>query len=92
MEKLCEPKPVDILEALIGDKLTDETRLRNYMICHEFQLLLVENGGAITKTYDQIAVDFDLSTRQVERIVGVWRKTFSSCKPMVYDGILKKVG
>lgn len=72
LESMCEPKPEEVLQALIDDEITDIRKLRNYMICHDYQIQLIENGGKVRETYDELAISFDLTTRQIERIVSHW--------------------
>lgn len=59
----------DTLLHLLEKGLIPPKKVRNYMIIHDFDCLLVENEGNRTHTFMDISIKYDITERQAQTIV-----------------------
>ena len=54
-----------------------QTRIRNYLIILDFDIILKENQGHVTHTFMDLSIKYDLSDRQIQGIVYKYRPKFT---------------
>lgn len=67
----------DIIVSLCEAGLTDNKRVRNYLIIQDFFCILPLNEYCRKVTYAKLSDEYDLNIRQIEKIVSYHRKTYS---------------
>jgi hypothetical protein len=69
--------PKDVVYHLVEKGLCEPTRVRNYLIIYDFDLLLRQNEGHVTHTFMDLSIKYNLSDRQIQGIVYKYRPKFS---------------
>ena len=69
--------PKDVVYHLTEKGLCEPTRVRNYLIIHDFDSLLKENKGHVTHTFIDLAIKYELTERQIQSIVYKYRPKFT---------------
>ena len=64
----------DILGHLVERGMVEKKRLRNYMIIHDFDNLLVSNKGNRTATFMDLSIKYDICESKVQNVVYKDRK------------------
>ena len=84
--------PKDVVYHLTEKGLCEPTRVRNYLIIHDFDVLLKENEGHVTHTFMDLAIKYELTERQIQSIVYKYRPKFTKNETILneYKGKVKK--
>lgn len=72
-----EPTIKDCLYHLSERGIIKPILLRNYLILSDFYVQLKVNKGHITNTFYDIAIEYDMSERQIQTIVYDYQKKFN---------------
>tara|TARA_R110000824_G_scaffold314624_6_gene501468 strand:+ start:2563 stop:2949 length:387 start_codon:yes stop_codon:yes gene_type:complete len=77
--------PKDVVYHLTERGLCEPTRIRNYLIIHDFDVLLKVNKGHITHTFMDLAIKYEMSDRQIQGIVYKYRSKFTKKDTILTD-------
>ena len=77
--------PEDVVYHLTERGLCEPTRIRNYLIIHDFDALLRQNGGHVTHTFMDLAIKYEMSDRQIQGIVYKYRPKFTKNDTILAD-------
>jgi len=81
--------PKDVVYHLVEKGLCEPTRVRNYLIIYDFDVLLRKNEGHVTHTFMDLSIKYNLSDRQIQGIVYKYRPKFSRTQNIVGEYKLK---
>ena len=81
--------PKDVVYHLTERGLCEPTRIRNYLIIHDFDILLKQNKGHITHTFMDLAIKYEMSDRQIQSIVYKYRSKFTKNATIIADYKIK---
>ncbi len=81
--------PKDVVYHLAERGLCEPTRIRNYLIICDFDVILRENKGHVTHTFMDLSIKYDLSDRQIQGIVYKYRPKFTKNETILGDYKLK---
>ena len=79
----------DIVYHLTEKGLCEPTRIRNYLIIYDFDILLKVNKGHITHTFMDLAIKYGMSDRQIQSIVYKYRSKFTKNATIITDYKIK---
>ena len=71
------PTIKDIIYHLTEQGIISPRTLRNYLIVKDFYVKLKENEGHMTNTFYDIAIEYDMSERQIQSIIYDYQKKFT---------------
>tara|TARA_R110000765_G_scaffold151098_1_gene253753 strand:+ start:518 stop:877 length:360 start_codon:yes stop_codon:yes gene_type:complete len=79
----------DVVYHLTEKGLCEPTRIRNYLIIYDFDILLKVNRGHITHTFMDLAIKYEMSERQIQSIVYKYRSKFTKNATIITDYKIK---
>tara|TARA_R110002110_G_scaffold400053_1_gene616200 strand:+ start:409 stop:768 length:360 start_codon:yes stop_codon:yes gene_type:complete len=79
----------DVVYHLTEKGLCEPTRIRNYLIIYDFDILLKVNKGHITHTFMDLAIKYGMSDRQIQSIVYKYRSKFTKNATIITDYKIK---
>lgn len=73
-----DPTLKDLIQHLAQYGMIKPIVVRNYLIIHDFYIVLKKNDGHMNHTFMDISIEYDLSERQIQTIIYEYQKKFES--------------